>query len=197
MLFAVSGPVDIDPEVACAPDQAPLAVQLVAFVDDQVRVAASPALTAAGLTLMLTVGSGTGSPGFGLEPGPSQPAKAIAASRQAARSRPRARNLLINGFRAQETKGHSDLSTTRNETVCTARHPCRRALLRRFCLDFWRPPVAPRAALEVTSLSDYAGAHDISGLAPANGGPIPGPPVCAKCPWTTKTRTGSNEPQRV
>jgi hypothetical protein len=58
VLFAVSGPVDIDPEVACVPDQAPLAVQLVAFVDVQVRVVALPLDTLAGLTLIVISGAG-------------------------------------------------------------------------------------------------------------------------------------------
>jgi hypothetical protein len=58
VLFAVNGPVDIVPEVAWVPDQAPLAVQLVAFVDVQLRVVALPLDTLAGFTLIVTSGAG-------------------------------------------------------------------------------------------------------------------------------------------
>ena len=48
------------PLVASLPDHPPEAVQLVAFVEDQVSVEADPLLTVPGLALMLTVGgSGT------------------------------------------------------------------------------------------------------------------------------------------
>jgi hypothetical protein len=80
------GTVDAVPEVACGPDQPPLATQLVAFAEDQVRVEALPALIVAGLALMLTVGCVTTGPsGFGVVLGPSQPAKASTANRQPAR----------------------------------------------------------------------------------------------------------------
>jgi hypothetical protein len=58
----VSGPVLCVPVVAFAPDHAPEAVQVLAFVDDQLKVASSPALTEAGFALRETVGAGGGSP---------------------------------------------------------------------------------------------------------------------------------------
>ena len=45
------------PEVALIPDQSPLAAQLVASVEDQVRVEGEPLLTFAGLALIVTVGA--------------------------------------------------------------------------------------------------------------------------------------------
>lgn len=59
LMLAVSGPVLADPAVARAPLQAPLAVQVVAFVDDQVSVELAPLTTEVGLALMKTVGAGT------------------------------------------------------------------------------------------------------------------------------------------
>jgi hypothetical protein len=47
------------PLVASLPDHPPEAVQLVAFVDDQLNVAAEPLLTVAGLADRLTVGFDT------------------------------------------------------------------------------------------------------------------------------------------
>jgi hypothetical protein len=54
----VTAPVDCDPEILLAPDQAPEAVQEVALLDDQVRVDALPLLIVLGLALRLTVGEG-------------------------------------------------------------------------------------------------------------------------------------------
>lgn len=54
--LALSAPVDWEPLRALPPDQAPEAVQLVAEVEDHVRVALPPLLTALGPTLRLTVG---------------------------------------------------------------------------------------------------------------------------------------------
>jgi len=54
----VTAPVDCDPEILFAPDQAPEAVQEVALLDDQVRVDALPLLIVLGLALRLTVGEG-------------------------------------------------------------------------------------------------------------------------------------------
>lgn len=55
----VSAPVGWVPEVALAPDQLPDALHAVAFVEDQVSVAASPLVIAAGLATSDTVGCGT------------------------------------------------------------------------------------------------------------------------------------------
>src|SRR5262249_53702426 len=55
--FAVSAPVDWLPEVALVPDQPPEAVQLVALVEDQVRVEAPPLATEVGLAVSDTVGA--------------------------------------------------------------------------------------------------------------------------------------------
>jgi hypothetical protein len=54
----VSAPVDWVPLKDLAPDQAPVAVQEVALVDDQVKVAALPLATVLGLALKLTVALG-------------------------------------------------------------------------------------------------------------------------------------------
>ena len=54
----VSVPVEVDPEVFCAPVHAPVAVQLVALVDDQVSVLAFPDTTVVGLAARVTVGGG-------------------------------------------------------------------------------------------------------------------------------------------
>ena len=56
--MAVSAPVDCEPLRALLPDQAPEAVQAVAWVDDQVSVELPPLAIALGPTLRLTVGSG-------------------------------------------------------------------------------------------------------------------------------------------
>ena len=56
--MAVSAPVDCEPVTAFAPDQAPEAVQLAAFVADQFRVALLPLVMALGPTLKVTVGVG-------------------------------------------------------------------------------------------------------------------------------------------
>jgi len=54
---ALRAPVDCEPLMALEPDQAPEAEQVVALVDDQVRVAAFPAASELGLALKLTVGA--------------------------------------------------------------------------------------------------------------------------------------------
>ena len=56
MVAAVSAPVLALPLVGSLPDHPPEAVQLVAFVEDQLSVAEPPLLTVAGLALRLTVG---------------------------------------------------------------------------------------------------------------------------------------------
>jgi hypothetical protein len=56
--LAVSAPVAWEPVAALAPDQAPEAVQAVAFVDDHVRVEPLPLATVLGLAIRLTVGEG-------------------------------------------------------------------------------------------------------------------------------------------
>jgi hypothetical protein len=56
--FAVSVPVERDPLKACAPAQAPEAVQAVALVEDHVSVAAEPLSTVLGLALKVTVADG-------------------------------------------------------------------------------------------------------------------------------------------
>ena len=58
LLLAESGPLDSFPEVAFAPLQAPDAVQLVASVEDQVRVDDCPETTLVGLALKDKVGAG-------------------------------------------------------------------------------------------------------------------------------------------
>lgn len=55
--FAVKAPVDAVPDVALVPLQLPDAVHDVAFVEDQVSVAAEPATTAEGATVSVTVGA--------------------------------------------------------------------------------------------------------------------------------------------
>jgi hypothetical protein len=57
-LAAVSAPVLWLPLVATLPDQPPLALQLVALVDDQASVAAEPLLTEPGFAVSDTVGAG-------------------------------------------------------------------------------------------------------------------------------------------
>ena len=56
--MALIAPVLALPLVGSLPDQPPDAVQLVAFVEDQLRVEAEPLLTVPGLALRLTVGLG-------------------------------------------------------------------------------------------------------------------------------------------
>jgi len=65
------------PLVGSLPDQPPEAVQLVAFVEDQLSVEAAPLLTVPGLALRLTVGLGgaetlTVTDWLALPPGPPQ-----------------------------------------------------------------------------------------------------------------------------
>ena len=56
VVVALSAPVLALPVVGSLPDHPPEAVQLVAFVDDQLSVAEPPLLTVVGLALRLTVG---------------------------------------------------------------------------------------------------------------------------------------------
>lgn len=56
--MAVSAPVDCDPLTALVPDQDPEAVQAVALVADQLRVALLPLATVLGLAARLMVGTG-------------------------------------------------------------------------------------------------------------------------------------------
>ena len=54
----MTAPVDCEPLKPLLPDQAPLAVQAVAFVDDQVSVELTPLAIVLGLALRLTVAAG-------------------------------------------------------------------------------------------------------------------------------------------
>jgi hypothetical protein len=54
-----SAPVETEPEVACVPTHSPEAVQLVASVDDHVKVEADPETTVAGEAEIETVGTET------------------------------------------------------------------------------------------------------------------------------------------
>ncbi len=56
--LAVSAPVDCEPLSALLPDQPPVAVQAVAWVDDQLKLALPPLVTVLGLTVKVTVGVG-------------------------------------------------------------------------------------------------------------------------------------------
>jgi len=56
--LAASAPVDCVPLTALVPDQAPEAVQAVAFVDDHVRLELLPLATVLGLAVRVTVGAG-------------------------------------------------------------------------------------------------------------------------------------------
>jgi hypothetical protein len=56
--LAVSAPVDCEPLAALLPDQAPEALQEVAFLADQVSVELLPLATVLGLAAKLTVGAG-------------------------------------------------------------------------------------------------------------------------------------------
>ena len=58
--MALSAPVPAVPLVGSLPDQPPEAVQLVAFVEDQLSVEAEPLLNVPGLALRLNVGFGGG-----------------------------------------------------------------------------------------------------------------------------------------
>jgi len=49
--------IDCEPDVAFVPDQSPEALQLLASVDDQLKLIALPRLTLVGLALRLSVGS--------------------------------------------------------------------------------------------------------------------------------------------
>ena len=60
MLVADSAPVDCEPLVGLAPVPPPLAVQEVAFVEDQVSVEAAPVVTEVGLAVSVSVGAGGG-----------------------------------------------------------------------------------------------------------------------------------------
>jgi hypothetical protein len=73
--FAVSAPVDCEPDTFFAPDQAPDAVQPVAFVADQVNVALPCGATEAADALNVRLGTGTRSTvtdDVALPPAPSQ-----------------------------------------------------------------------------------------------------------------------------
>jgi hypothetical protein len=54
---ALSAPVDDEPLVALVPDQAPEAVQEVAFAADQLNVELAPLTTVLGLAVIVTVGA--------------------------------------------------------------------------------------------------------------------------------------------
>jgi hypothetical protein len=56
VVVALSAPVLALPLVGSLPDHPPEALQLVALLEDQLSVAAAPALTVPGFTLRLTVG---------------------------------------------------------------------------------------------------------------------------------------------
>ena len=58
MALAFRAPVDCEPLVALAPDQAPEAVQAVALLADQAKTALLPLAIVLGLAVKLTVGSG-------------------------------------------------------------------------------------------------------------------------------------------
>ena len=56
--MAVNAPVDCEPLIGLLPDQAPEAVQAVALLADQFKVALLPLVIALGPTLKVTVGVG-------------------------------------------------------------------------------------------------------------------------------------------
>jgi hypothetical protein len=58
MPLAMSRPVDSSPEVSLSPDQPPEAVQVVAFVEDQVSIENPPLVTDVGFAASDTVGAG-------------------------------------------------------------------------------------------------------------------------------------------
>ncbi|MGD0732436.1 MAG: hypothetical protein ABR956_14340 [Terracidiphilus sp.] len=68
------GLTDSLPLVDSGPDQLPLAVQDVEFVEDQVSVELSPSAMEVGATEMLTVGAGGGLTVSDVEPLPEPPA---------------------------------------------------------------------------------------------------------------------------
>ena len=76
MPLAVRAPVDSLPEVALGPDQAPEAVQEVAFVEDQVSVEDAPFAIDVGFAASDTVGTGgatvTNADALALPPAPVQ-----------------------------------------------------------------------------------------------------------------------------
>ena len=73
--------VELEPDVERAPLQPPDAVQPVAFVDDQVSVAASPLATLVGVAVSVTVGArGAGVPGSSVAPPPPHATSAMARS---------------------------------------------------------------------------------------------------------------------
>jgi len=57
-LLAVRAPVDCEPLAVLLPDQAPVAVQEVAWAADQVNVELPPLATVLGLAVNVTVGAG-------------------------------------------------------------------------------------------------------------------------------------------
>jgi len=57
-VLALSAPVDCDPLVASLPDHPPEALQEVALVEDQLKVALLPFVTVLGAALKVTVGAG-------------------------------------------------------------------------------------------------------------------------------------------
>jgi len=59
-VLAVSAPVDCEPDVALVPLQPPDAVQALALVDDQLKLAAPPLVTDVGLAASDSVGAGGG-----------------------------------------------------------------------------------------------------------------------------------------
>gem|GEM_PF-1742356 len=59
LAVAASAPVDCVPDVAFGPDQAPAALQAVAFADDQLSVEAAPGRTSVGFALNASDGAGT------------------------------------------------------------------------------------------------------------------------------------------
>ena len=60
VVVALKAPVELEPEVERAPLQPPEAVQPVALLDDQFRVAAAPLATLPGVAVSVTVGAGVG-----------------------------------------------------------------------------------------------------------------------------------------
>jgi len=58
VVVALSAPVLALPLIGLFPDQPPVAVQLVALVEDQLSIEAEPLLTVPGLALIFTVGGG-------------------------------------------------------------------------------------------------------------------------------------------
>ncbi len=116
----VSAPVDSLPAVARVPLQAPLAVQEVAWVEDQVSVVAAPLVTLPTAAVRVTLGGGAGVPPL---PPPPQPARISA---QAA-STPSA---AFHGVAFRLMSGRLYPIATRVSRVVVTRHssseqPCR------------------------------------------------------------------------